>query len=383
VAKFKRPSHTQRSETASSNQVQIGQNTHNTSMTESIDVLVIGAGLAGLAAARDLTTAGKKVLVLEKSRGVGGRAATKRLRLEPNAEHVLVDHGAQFFTTRSERFKKYVAQLIKDEIVREWSLGFPRWSAGVLESRPTQHPRYACPNGMSSLGKALRDGLGSESALEVEYEATVTEIDHSSDGWTVTLENQTKRTATAIVVNMPAPQALKLLREHLTPQDILALEAVRFDPCWAVMAALQERPEPGWRGLELEHPVLSWAALDHSKREPEAPPVVVLHTNPAWSTVHLEHPAENILELVLEAATQTLGTWVQNPRATLVHRWRYAVASITHPAAFLAEENLVICGDWCAPNSDAASPVGRGSPRIETAFESGWASASYLNEQIQ
>jgi predicted NAD/FAD-dependent oxidoreductase len=54
-----------------------------------VDVAIIGAGLAGVAAAGDLIAAGKSDLLIDKSRGVGGRMATRR--------HcdTRIDHGAQ------------------------------------------------------------------------------------------------------------------------------------------------------------------------------------------------------------------------------------------------------------------------------------------------
>ena len=42
---------------------------------------VIGAGMAGIACARTLVQAGHRVTVFEKSRGLGGRMATRDLSL--------------------------------------------------------------------------------------------------------------------------------------------------------------------------------------------------------------------------------------------------------------------------------------------------------------
>jgi renalase len=346
---------------------------------EIVDVLVVGAGLAGLAAARDLSNSGRSVLVLEKSRGVGGRAATKRLDLNPGGI-VRADHGAQFFTARSERFQALVASLCELGMVREWTRGFPKLGPNGLEPRSPGNPRYVCPAGMNSLGKAIQGGLGNESPINVEHAATVVSIRQTGQGWTAVLENGLERHGRTLIVNAPAPQALKLLDEHLNQAAIEALSKVRSDPCWAVIAALETRPDPGWSGLEMDGPVLAWAALDHTKRETESPPVLVLHATPAWSLEHLEAAPETVLEPLLNAAQSLLGDWVGNRHAAVAHRWRYALPTVTFPEAFLAQESLVACGDWCAPEG---GPTGRGTPRIETALQSGWASAKYLNEMLE
>ncbi len=62
------------------------------------DVIIVGAGIAGLALARELHERGHGPLVLERSRGVGGRCATRRVDDRP------VDHGVAFLHGRDPRF---------------------------------------------------------------------------------------------------------------------------------------------------------------------------------------------------------------------------------------------------------------------------------------
>jgi cation diffusion facilitator CzcD-associated flavoprotein CzcO len=104
-----------------------------TSSKQTVDVLVVGAGLAGLLAANQLQAAGHTVLVVEKGRGVGGRLAT--WRLGPGRG----DYGAQFFTVREPQFQA---------IVDEWlaSLGWPLSGHGA--GQLVQLPNLRQPTAM-------------------------------------------------------------------------------------------------------------------------------------------------------------------------------------------------------------------------------------------
>ena len=60
-------------------------------MAESADVLIVGAGLAGLTAARELTAAGHSVLVLEARERVGGRVVNEDI-----GDGKIVEMGGQW-----------------------------------------------------------------------------------------------------------------------------------------------------------------------------------------------------------------------------------------------------------------------------------------------
>src|SRR5260370_14489795 len=59
-------------------------------------VAIIGAGCSGLAAAHELRDAGYSVTLFEKSRDVGGRAATRK------QQGFVYDHGAQYIKGGSQ-----------------------------------------------------------------------------------------------------------------------------------------------------------------------------------------------------------------------------------------------------------------------------------------
>lgn len=67
-------------------------------------IAIIGSGMAGLSAAHALAAAGLNVQLFDKSRGSGGRMASKR------SDAGSLDLGAQYFTARDRRFVEVVQQ---------------------------------------------------------------------------------------------------------------------------------------------------------------------------------------------------------------------------------------------------------------------------------
>jgi monoamine oxidase len=72
--------------------------------TQAIDVLIIGAGMAGLTAARALAEAGRKVLVLEARERIGGRILTRHVGSEA------IELGAEFIHGRPPELWALIAE---------------------------------------------------------------------------------------------------------------------------------------------------------------------------------------------------------------------------------------------------------------------------------
>jgi renalase len=308
------------------------------------EIMIVGAGLCGLHAAARLQAAGRSVLVLEKSRGLGGRAATRRWNNRP------VDHGAQFFTAKNPEFVAQVALWEKAGICHEWTRGFHRFAEGKLQGpAEDSHPRYACREGMVSLGKALGEPLGDI----IQRTAKVIRLSVIEGRWLATLEDGRLVRSRSLLLTPPPPQSRALLDE-VAPEAAREIGQHHCLPCLAVGACFS-RTEISWQGIQApDDPVLTWIGHDTSKR-PELHPdctILMLHASPDFSLENASAPDEEIVAaMLLRASRMTSQDWT-SPGEVFVQRWRYALpAAAGSPSGSLTYSTpapLVLAGDWCA-----------------------------------
>ena len=285
------------------------------------DVLIVGAGVAGLACAKVLVQAGKTVRLLERSRGVGGRCATRRIEGQP------VDHGLVFLHGQSSDFLAALR-----EVPGQWLNGWPIVVSGngtPCQPRaflPGTH-RLAHANGLSAFPKHLAVGL------DVVLNTTVTGFDFGGDGSTVLAKQLDKSiafTARDVVIALAGPQALALLNSlPVSPgrESARALLAMLPSvPCATVIALYpRDVPLPRW---DILYPETSEALLlvahDSAKRKDPAHTALVLQARPTWSGKRLTTPESDWAPRLLAAAAEQIGPWVAQPTTWQAHLWRYA-----------------------------------------------------------
>jgi len=283
--------------------------------SEKFDIAIIGAGISGLAAAGMLAERDLRIAVLEKSRGLGGRAATRRWN------GLLVDHGAQFFTARSPEFRQQVARWTAQAVCHEWARSFHNFESGKLSLPESNgHPRYTCRGGMSNLGLAM----AAAAEIDVHRQAKIVAVRANQAGWFLVCEDGRTFEARALLVTCPPPQGAELLTQA-APKAADFLRGVVMEPCLAV-AAVFPRRELAWNGIQSDDAAVSWIGHDTSKRPDlhDGKTVVVIHSSPEFSGKNYGATEEVVVRQMLARAGEMAGTDFCSPEDYFLQRWRFA-----------------------------------------------------------
>jgi predicted NAD/FAD-dependent oxidoreductase len=277
-------------------------------MTAPRRIAVVGAGLAGLTAARALADAGAGVTVFEKSRGLGGRLATRRTR-----DGLDYDHGAPAAPRDPEAFAAYL----------------DRAEAAGAAARAADGGAVGVPS-MSGLVAPLA------TSLDLRFGVEVAVIAPAGAGWTVD-----GAAFDAVVCAAPAPQTARLCAASARVSE--AARAAAMDPCYTLMcafpgpAALPDAPPPPFASLHCVSAAPGRAAT---------PARWVAHAGLDWTRANLEREREDVAPELLSALAPALGRDPAEAIHVAAHRWRFARVSRPVGAPFVADGTLLAAGDW-------------------------------------
>lgn len=358
-------------------------------------IAVVGAGMAGLAAARELSRHQLRVQIFDKGRRPGGRMSSRQ------REHGTFDLGAQYFTARDPSFAAFTAQFERQGAVGRWPTRMGRREAGKWHFRPPSHPRFTGMPSMVALPLAMAVTLEVKSGTRVEA------LERENGLWTLIDQNGARYAGfDQVVLALPGPQARTLIAPWLG--DAMPCKKITaMTPTWSGWirfatrlpsvslsgeigsedAGLEASPtnaSPGaeWQAITLDDSkVLRYAARNQTRPEPgeKIRPAdkkemdgerVSLLAGSDWSQAHLALSPEAATEHLIDAFAACYPKPLPHVEACGAHRWRYAQPAATQQTKkgylLYPRPGLALCGDWCLDG------------RIEAAWLSGTRLASAL-----
>ncbi len=304
------------------------------------DVVVIGAGVSGLAAADALRRRGLDVCILEGRDRIGGRVLSL-----PTAEGAGIDLGPAWI------WPEYQPR-IRDAITRFELEVIPQLEDGLFvyedvqgKVRQAQYPkRYSdavrLRGGLGTLVQAQASALD---GVELRLKQKVTALSFVDDAVTIAISGEQPMRARAVVVAVPPALSVPWIHSPALPDELVT--AMKRWPTWmaahAKFVARYERPF--WRDKGLSGAAVSqrgplFEVADHSDPERGSHALFGFVGLPAPERAELGREQviaaalKHLVALFGEAAGQPADTWLkdwsQAPLTAAPDDWR---AGGTHP----------------------------------------------------
>jgi len=329
-------------------------------------IALVGAGLAGITAARTLMQAGHDVTVFERADRVGGRMAGE------DTPFGGFDLGAQYFTVRDARFT---------QALEATAAPCKRWSANavrVLDAHgrvaeaalPTREAHWVATPRMDALATHWAAPLGAR--VRTGCAVTAVEPDPlAPGGWQLRIAEaggaQSVQAGFDAVLLATTPGAARVLLRSAAPALFEAIGGVTIAPCWSLSLAYPQANQPAmwslgpqWNAALSTHHRVAWLARESSK--PGRTPIErwTVQASPDWSQEHLRDDAPRVQAKLQRAFAEITGI-LATPSFAQARLWPEAKTQQALGRSHLwdAQAGIGVAGDWC---------IGH---RVEDAFVSG------------
>lgn len=352
-------------------------------------IAIIGAGVAGLAAAGRLREAGFACTIYEKSRGVGGRAATRRV------DQFTFDHGANYVKAPDGPLRALIEGSRGPQDDPAQDIGRPVWvfdaENRITEGDPEQNAdeKWTWRSGITALARSMAAGMPIEFGRQVTRIAPGTQARYGLFDAADALLGE----ADIVLLTPPGPQTAAILERSSIDADLrdamlALLEPVQYRRCISYVFAFPYRPQVPWYSLvniDRRHPI-AWLACEHDKpgRVPDGSGLIMAQMSHDFSVAHWDEvakgtagpavdtpfppSAETVAGLIGELIGQELGApgWVS------LQRWRYALpdGGADFEQLNRNEVGLYFAGDYVT-----------GLGRVHLAIESGWQVAELMSDE--
>jgi predicted NAD/FAD-dependent oxidoreductase len=301
-------------------------------------IAIIGAGLSGLSAAQLLKDYAE-ITIFEKACSVGGRMSTRR------AEPYFFDHGAQYFTVRTQPFQDFVQPMIDQGIIERWNARYVKFEGNQIIERKNwidEEPRYVGVPRMNQFVKFLANGL------DIHINTRIASINYQKK-WQL-MDDQGKKHTNFdwVICTAPSPQAVELLPESFAYHRYI--KAIEMRACFSLMLGFAQSFPLEFEAAHITDSDLRWISVNSHKPKRSDHFTLVVHSSEEYAKTNIDNDHKKVMQHLISETSSIIGYDVSQADYKTVHGWRYANNAQKDQISdiFLDHESkLAACGDWC------------------------------------
>ena len=317
---------------------------------------IIGSGISGATIA-NLLSKKHSVDLFDKARGPGGRSSFKRLDKAKG-----FDHGTQYISPKSPAFKKFIKELIKKKVLKNW--GGKHLFLHKVKKEKKNHTKVIGSKGNNDISKYLLRNIN------CYFQNELKKIDYKKDKWILTFADGKKRIYEKIILTCPFPQLSKLAKKFI--QSSFIKKKIKMDANITVMIIIK-KTNKDISSYFFNDKILGWAAKENSKnRFKSNQDLWTLQSTYDWANKKINKNRENIKlnsKILIDQFFKLTGIKKTKILFSLNHGWKFSSNSkvLNIKSYWNSSLGLGVCADWFV------------GPRLE----SGWISANNLYKKIK
>ena len=316
---------------------------------------IVGSGISGATIA-NLLSKKHSVDLYDKANGPGGRSSFKRLNKDKG-----FDHGVQYISPKSFAFKKFIKELIKKKILKNWN--GKHLFLNHIKKEKKNHTKVIGRKGNNDISKYLLKNIN------CYFQNELKKINYKKKKWILTFSDDQKKRYEKLILTCPFPQLMKLSKRHI--KNPLLNKKIKMDANITVMIVIK-KTNKNISSYFFNDKILGWAAKENSKKRFKSnQDLWTLQSTYSWANKKINKNRENKginSKVLIDSFFKLTGIKKTKILLSLNHGWKYS--SNSHPLKIKSywdpSLNLGVCADWF----------------VGSRLESGWISANDLYKKM-
>jgi len=302
-----------------------------------VKIAIIGSGLAGISTALLLKDKAE-ITLFEKARGVSGRMSTRM------ANPYLFDHGAQYFTVRTDAFRSFMHPLLEAGVIARWNANYVELERNKIikcKDWEKEDPRYVGVPRMNSINKYLaRD-------LKIKLNTKITKLEKGASWSLIDEEGNTFSEFDWVITAIPPLQAAELLPDSFEYYE--DIKNIEMYPSFSLMLGFEKEVNINFDAAKIINSDISWVSIDSRKPFRNNYFALIAQSSAEYAAKNIRADKTHVMEYLIQETSYVLGQNLKNAGYKNIHGWLYAnaVKQEKNVDFFNIDEKLAVCGDWC------------------------------------